>query len=141
MRSRALERWRTKPASTRRKPARTCACGAALTDRRRRCDACKQERQRARDCWRGAKKRGVARPVEARVSPQRIAERDGWRCHLCRRRVSRLLVAPHPRSASIDHLVPLVDGGSHEPVNLRLAHPGCNSRRGASGPAQLLLVG
>jgi 5-methylcytosine-specific restriction endonuclease McrA len=44
-------------------------------------------------------------------------------------------------SATFDHLIPVSDGGTDAPVNLRLAHLSCNSRRGAGGVVQLLLVG
>lgn len=63
-----------------------------------------------------------------------IAIRDGWRCHLCGRKVTR-------RQASIDHLIPLVDGGPHSRDNVALAHHLCNSVRQDGGDVQLLLVG
>jgi 5-methylcytosine-specific restriction endonuclease McrA len=69
------------------------------------------------------------------VSLKRLGERDGWRCHICGRRV-------HSVDASADHLVPRSMGGSNRMINLRLAHLICNSRRGAGRtPAQLLLMG
>lgn len=64
-----------------------------------------------------------------------IAKRDGWRCHLCHRKV-------RPAYASIDHLVPLSRGGDHTKANVALAHWLCNVRRGADRvPAQLRLTG
>jgi hypothetical protein len=69
-----------------------------------------------------------------RFSLTEIAERDGWRCHLCGERVTRA-------TWSLDHLVPVSCGGTHTRTNVALAHCICNSRRGASGAAQLLLVG
>jgi 5-methylcytosine-specific restriction endonuclease McrA len=63
-----------------------------------------------------------------------LAKRDGWRCHVCRRDVSR-------KTWSMDHLVPLSAGGSHTWENVALAHKLCNSKRGTSGAAQLRLVG
>ena len=71
-----------------------------------------------------------------------IFERDGWRCHLCGGRISKTLRAPHPKSASIDHLVPLSCGGHDVPENVKAAHLGCNCAKGASAMnEQLLLVG
>jgi 5-methylcytosine-specific restriction endonuclease McrA len=71
-----------------------------------------------------------------------IAERDGWRCHICRKRVGRSIAWPRTRSASLDHVVPLSKGGAHDPSNVRLAHLGCNSARGnRGGGEQLLLIG
>ena len=71
--------------------------------------------------------------------PVDIFERDGHRCHLCGGKVGTLPV-PHPKAPTIDHLVPLCDGGADEPRNVATAHFICNSRRGARGIAQLRLV-
>lgn len=38
--------------------------------------------------------------------------------------------AEHADRASLDHIVPQSHGGSHDPSNLRMAHVGCNARRG-----------
>jgi 5-methylcytosine-specific restriction endonuclease McrA len=70
-----------------------------------------------------------------------IAVRDGHRCQLCRRRVDMSVAAPDPRAASIDHVVPLVEGGDDTRANVQLAHFGCNSSKGARGSQQLALVG
>lgn len=71
-----------------------------------------------------------------------IAERDGWRCHDCRKAVDPKLKWPDVMSASLDHLVPLSKGGVHDPANVRLAHVRCNSARGnRGGGEQLLLIG
>lgn len=59
---------------------------------------------------------------------KRIAERDGWKCHLC-----GLPVHPTGRgkgSATIDHVIPVSKGGSNALENLRLAHSSCNFKRG-----------
>lgn len=64
-----------------------------------------------------------------------IFDRDGGICQICGEPVER--IALHPRDAkdksvarhmSIDHIVPVSRGGSHDPSNLRLVHRGCNSR-------------
>lgn len=69
-----------------------------------------------------------------RFTLHKIAERDRWRCHLCKRRVTK-------GQASIDHLIPVSDGGTHTRANVALAHHLCNSLRGAGGVAQLSLIG
>ena len=58
------------------------------------------------------------------VSHPVVAERDGWRCAICRRRVTR-------ETWSLDHVVPLSKGGAHTYANVVLAHKRCNSLRGA----------
>lgn len=75
-------------------------------------------------------------------TPVEIYDRDGWRCGLCRRKVNSGLKYPHPRCASLDHIVPLSLGGEHVRANVQLAHLDCNVRKGArSAGEQLLLVG
>jgi hypothetical protein len=87
---------------------------------------------------RALKKAGtVGRPV---VNSE-IYERDGWRCGVCGKRVDKKLRWPHPKSATLDHVVPISQGGSHEPANVRLAHALCNTARGnRGGGEQLALV-
>lgn len=58
-----------------------------------------------------------------------IYERDGWTCQLCEGRVDPDAEVFADR-ASLDHIVPRSRGGSDESSNLRLAHVGCNARRG-----------
>lgn len=70
-----------------------------------------------------------------------IAERDGWRCHLCGGSVPDREWGARPNDPTIDHLVPVSDGGEHTRVNVALAHYRCNYTRSNTGPAQLLLVG
>ena len=71
-----------------------------------------------------------------------IAERDRWRCCLCKKAVNPAVKWPHPKSPSLDHLVPLSKGGAHDPSNVALAHLGCNSaKNNRGGGEQLLLVG
>lgn len=120
-------------------------CGAATTRHANSaagplCEACIAVRRRDRNRRKNTRRRGVPTPMR-RIGVYELARRDGWRCHLCARRVSDRFVAPHPKSPTADHLIPVVDGGTDEPENLRLAHLGCNSRRGARGSAQLLLFG
>jgi 5-methylcytosine-specific restriction endonuclease McrA len=70
----------------------------------------------------------------ARVSRAYIIERDGGRCHICRKK-------PAPEDIHLDHLVPLSCGGEHTPENLRVACASCNMSRQHRGSAQLLLLG
>jgi 5-methylcytosine-specific restriction endonuclease McrA len=71
-----------------------------------------------------------------------IFERDGWICGICHKPVDRDLVHPDPASPSLDHIVPVSQGGDHVRANVRLAHLACNVRRGARGAdEQLRLLG
>jgi hypothetical protein len=81
--------------------------------------------------------RRVGLPEIRIVVRREVYDRDGWRCHLCRRPVNRRLRYPDPRSTSLDHLIPLADGGTHDPANLATAHLGCNQARSRGGTVQL----
>ena len=65
------------------------------------------------------------------VSPIKVFERDEWVCHICSKPVDRHLPWPDPASRSLDHVVALANGGAHTYDNVKLAHLGCNSRKGA----------
>lgn len=53
-------------------------------------------------------------------------------CGICKGPLDRLLAYPDPLSKSLDHIIPLVHGGSHEQSNLQWTHLLCNKRKGAS---------
>lgn len=93
--------------------------------------------RRAIDAARHAAKRGAVTQVRYRRVD--IFERDGWRCHICGKKIRCSLPHSHPLGATLDHLIPLADGGADAPDNVAAAHRLCNSIKGVSGPAQLLL--
>lgn len=108
----------------------------------RRCDDCKARTRRAHYLHKNYQRRHAVPPPTVRIGIDELGDRDGWRCHLCRKQVNRKLKSPHPMSASMDHLIPASEAeSSHEPVNLALAHRICNTRRSNRGPAQLALIG
>lgn len=90
---------------------------------------------------RASKTRRQCEIVDESVTLAYVAERDGWRCHLCGERVDGTLHGHHRRAATIDHLIPISRGGNHVAENVALAHRCCNSARGNRGVVQLLLVG
>ena len=57
-----------------------------------------------------------------RINPLDVYERDGWVCGICGKKVIPELEFPHPRSASLDHIIPLSRGGEHTLRNVQLAH-------------------
>lgn len=72
--------------------------------------------------------------AEARIErfdPLEVYRRDDWFCQICGVEVSPNMQYPDPMSASLDHTVPLSQGGSHTMDNARLAHLRCNLRKGA----------
>lgn len=118
-------------------------CGAAFVDR---WQAEQSSRYCSEACSKGASRdRRRARKRMAFVADvhrHKIFERDRWLCHLCGKRLRRLAVAPHPLSPTLDHVIPLAKGGTHEPANVRAAHFICNSTKGdRGGGEQMLLFG
>lgn len=120
-------------------------CGGALPNdpRRKKCDECLRESKR-REVARGNRRRSARRrgAVREPYTLEYIAARDGYKCGICHRRVSMQLRYPHPRSASIDHVDPLVDSRDDTRANVQLAHWICNSLKSdRGGPQQLALIG
>lgn len=98
------------------------------------------ESAKNRDQKRRAIKAGAATGVPVKFSE--IAERDKWKCSLCGGRVLKSKSSPHPRSASLDHVIPLSLGGAHDPSNVSLAHLLCNTTKSnRGGGEQLALIG
>jgi 5-methylcytosine-specific restriction endonuclease McrA len=129
---------------------RTCsrACGQILRqgdptpESRATLSLSRDERERLR--WQVKNRRRRALKRSAKSEPYTLAEiaaRDKYRCQLCRRKVDMSLKAPHRRSPTIDHVIPIVEGGDDVRANVQLAHWGCNSSKGARGSQQLALVG
>ncbi len=74
----------------------------------------------------------------------RIFDRDQWRCQLCRKKVKRDAVVPHPKAPTLDHILPLSVGGTDESGNLQLACFRCNSIKSGGtigGFEQLSMLG
>jgi hypothetical protein len=76
------------------------------------------------------------------VYRKKVFEADGYRCHLCNQKTDPTKKVPHPRSPTLDHIIPLAAGGTHEPSNCRTACFLCNALKGdRGGGEQLLLIG
>lgn len=108
------------------RPCTTAASANAVHNRRRRLaeaglpdDNCHRTRAR-----RGG---GKYEPVK----PKAVFERDGWICGICSKPVDKNVKFPDRRSASLDHIVPLVKGGDHSYENVQCAHLNCNQSKAA----------
>lgn len=80
--------------------------------------------------WCSKRCEGDARGHHRRKRVARLAERDGWRCGLCGRRISPKAKWPDTGCATADHIVPRSCGGTDDLANLQLAHAGCNATKG-----------
>lgn len=106
--------------------ARPKKSSAALYRERYHSDPAFYAKERAR-LWENKRRRRAAELGAGRVERihvRDVAVRDGWRCAICGKKVTR-------KTWSIDHIVPLSTGGEHTFRNVTLAHKRCNSRRGA----------
>jgi len=65
-----------------------------------------------------------------KVFPYKVYERDGWICQLCGKKVDKKIHYPNFMCASLDHVIPISKGGTHETNNVQLAHLICNIRKG-----------
>jgi len=77
-------------------------------------------------------------PIDPTVTLKSLIERDEGICYLCGEPIDesdytikngvKCLGLNYP---SIDHVIPVVKGGTHTWDNVRLAHMGCNAKKGA----------
>ena len=58
--------------------------------------------------------------------------RDDWKCWICGGKCLRKTKVPHPKAATIDHVIPLENGGIDAPSNVQCAHFKCNVEKGTS---------
>jgi hypothetical protein len=63
-----------------------------------------------------------------------IGDRDGWRCWLCDEPVDPQMSVNDQRGPSVDQIITKAKAKSKGPAEERLAHRGCNTRKGAVAP-------
>lgn len=129
-----------------RNPAICSVCGADFmgTTRQKYCSPrCGWVAENARRGRGGHRTRHTGARRE-RYDDAYVFERDGWRCHICGQKIRKNLKWPHPRSASVDHLVPCgpQDKGPDILANVRASHLRCNESKGRRAMNdQLMLIG
>lgn len=69
----------------------------------------------------------------AAVDARSIYERDSGICGICKKPIAF-------EEISLDHIMPISRGGTHEPNNVQIAHMPCNSRKGNRWFGQLRLL-
>lgn len=95
-------------------------------------------RGRDQERRRRARMRGVH--TEA-VDFAQLCRRDRWKCQLCGEPVKRKAQVPDPLSPTLDHIIPLAKGGTHEAKNVQLAHFRCNALKRDRELGQLRFIG
>ncbi|WP_419146254.1 HNH endonuclease [Iamia majanohamensis] len=115
----------------RRYCSNACARQAAPAKRAKRtAKALRRARQRSAPC----------EPID----PHDVFKRDNWTCGLCGGRTQPTAEVPHPDAPTLDHVVPLAQGGHHTLANVQCAHFRCNTLKGDSTMPQgeqLRLIG
>lgn len=127
--------------------ARTCViCGNEFEVNKKRSDkTCSKECSKAlerehRRVWnRNREKRIASVLVDRDISLETLKRRDNNICWICGEEthdddyvVVNGTIVVGDTYPSIDHLVPIARGGLHKWENIRLAHKGCNQKRGAT---------
>ena len=95
-----------------------------LTDTKDRLRKRRSKRSRWRNCRAMSGRKAVGRW-------RLIAERDGWVCWVCNAAIDSTLKFPDRWSGTVDHVIPLAEGGTDEDWNCKAAHFTCNARRGS----------
>lgn len=115
-------------------PTQCVSCGAMFAASRNNTtcsDACFAHRKREQKAMSRMRRRALQRAAfVAPVYRMDIYERDSYTCQLCASPLDMTATAPHPLSPTIDHVLALARGGTHEPSNVQSAHFLCNSRKG-----------
>jgi 5-methylcytosine-specific restriction endonuclease McrA len=55
-----------------------------------------------------------------------------WICNICTEAIDPALRFPHIMAATVEHVIPLCQGGTHTWDNVRPAHAGCNFKKGGT---------
>ena len=98
----------------------------------------KTEKGKAR--IRRAEYKRKARKRDAFVEVVEWAEvmgRGKWTCHLCNESIPREAKWPDPMFGTVDHVIPLAEGGQHSYANCKPAHLRCNCSKGSKPIGQL----
>lgn len=121
--------WCGTPATKRRPLGRFC------TDR---CRRRKQDSDKDRNRVKNQRRRLLGRTGSYKLAD--IAQRDGYRCHLCNHKVDMSLPGTDRMGPTVDHLIPLSGEGDDVESNVALAHRSCNCSRRDKGSVQLRLA-
>lgn len=74
---------------------------------------------------------------DRKLTQAMVFKEFGAVCYLCGMAIDMALLANHKFSATIDHIIPLSRGGSHNLENTRPAHLSCNSKKHDKMPSEL----
>lgn len=108
------------------------------------CAACKAKAKRHYRKYNNIAKRAIKHGVErVKYSRTELLDRDHWACQLCGVTLLRSwkyhkhTLIPHPRNATIDHIVSMANGGADAPWNIQACCFRCNTRKSKKNKGQL----
>lgn len=70
--------------------------------------------------------------LDGTVTRRRVLERDAWKCWICEESIPDTAWVQElfqPEYGTVDHVVPVSEGGGHTWENVRAAHLWCNAKR------------
>lgn len=94
-------------------------------------EECKKENKRRRAKLKSDRRRARMHGVEYEpIERTKVFERDEWNCGICGESIDPELKYPDHMSASVDHIIPVSEGGAHAMDNVHATHWICNVHRG-----------
>jgi len=103
------------------------------------CHTCQRRKHGHGKPEKRAKRKGV--PYVYGIKPERVFERDHWRCQLCGCKTPRRLRGKNqPTSPEVDHIIPIARGGGHTWNNVQCACRKCNIDKRATVRGQFRLA-
>ena len=119
-----------------------CDVVISMSTHGKRCPSCQITFDVRRLNFSEARRKRAERDGDTDIHWRPLGDRDAWTCHLCGLRVQKVAgSAKSAHGATVDHLVPISEGGTHTWDNVALAHRSCNLSRGVGGSVQLRMVG
>jgi len=98
------------------------------------CDDCKRAAVRIKNHRRNHRRKTNGPRDE--IDPLVVFERDGWVCQLCFEPIDRDAPPRTSWSPTVDHIIPLVKGGTDTYDNVQAAHHWCNCAVKKADPAR-----
>lgn len=96
------------------------------------CDSCRLDKKRRDKRRDHDRHRAHYYAVEYEpINRRKVYRRDDWRCGICGEAIDPQAKWPDQWCASLDHIVPVSQGGSHTYANVQAAHWWCNTMKGA----------
>jgi len=87
-----------------------------------------KKRRHALNSFHRLRVRAAGGEVDESLNVLSVFIEEDFVCQFCFEPCDPALRGRHPRMASIDHFIPVSQGGSHTRENVQLAHFGCNTR-------------